>query len=256
MSKQLLHIVKLSGKVLADPESVISVVKKWIENDDKVIIVHGGGIQATRVSQAMDIVPKVVDGRRITDSETLDVAIMVYGGLLNKKLTATLNSRGVESIGVSGGDLSLVSSHKRPVHEIDYGWVGDIEKVNVSNFTKILKNHWVPVVCALTSDKTGQLLNTNADTIATQIGIAMQIEFETRIYFISDIPGVMKDLTDSSTLIQKLNKVSYIKLKEEGIISGGMIPKLDNAFEAVNTGIVGIWIGNELGNDKVGTWIS
>jgi acetylglutamate kinase len=255
MSNQNLHIVKLSGKVLNEPEPVIKAILKWQESGDKVILVHGGGIQATRISKAMNIKPKVVEGRRITDSDTLDVAIMVFGGLLNKKLTAQLNARGIESVGVSGGDLSLISSHKRPIKEIDYGWVGDIDKVNMSNFEKLLNCHWVPVVCSLTVDKTGQLLNTNADTIATQIGISMHEEYKSCIYFISDIPGVMRDLSDDESLIKELIKSEYESLKREGIISGGMIPKLDNAFEAIASGVYEIWIGNDLGKEEVGTWI-
>lgn len=236
--KKSLTIVKVGGGVIEDEESLASFLDAFVQVEGKKILVHGGGKIATKLAADLGVKAQMVEGRRITDDQMIDVVIMTYGGLLNKKLVAGLNARGATSIGLSGADGNVILSSKRPLtNGIDYGWVGDIKSVNAVFLTQLLNATSLPVMAPLTYDRKGHLLNTNADTIASEIAIALSKSFDVNLNFIFDQKGVMKDLSDPKSLIRSIDFSTYKKLKAEKIIVDGMIPKLDNAFYTINKGV-------------------
>jgi len=184
------------------------------------------------------------EGRRITDAETVKVITMVYGGLVNKTIVAKLQAGNCNALGLSGADLNSIQSVKRPVEDIDYGFVGDVEKVNSKMISMLLNNGISPVFCAITHDKNGQLLNTNADTIASEIAIALSQDFETDLYYCFERQGVLMDINDENSVIEHIDSKSYRKLKEEKIIADGMLPKLHNCFNALERNVSKVCIGD------------
>ena len=207
-------------------------------------MVHGGGKRATHIASKLGIESKMVKGRRVTDPETLEVITMVYGGLVNKNVVAKLQALGTDAIGLTGADINSIQSDKRPVKDIDFGFVGDVKKVASKSINKLLKADFTPVFCAITHDGNGQLLNTNADTIASKIAVGMSEIYDTSIYYCFELNGVLEDFNDKESIIKKINSENYQKLLKEGIISDGMIPKLDNCFDALNSGVQKVHIGN------------
>ena len=232
-----LVIIKIGGNVVDNPTLRENFLNDFAQIPSPKILVHGGGKIATQVAVKMDVETVMVEGRRITDKAMLDVVTMVYGGLVNKTLVAQLQSRNVNTIGLTGADAGVILSRKRPVKEIDYGFVGDIEKVDNTFINSLLQQNLVPIFAPLTFDKDGNMLNTNADTIAQSLAIAMSKNYEVNLVYCFEKKGVLTDVDDDNSVIQKLQKPDYEQLKANGAIHTGMIPKLDNAFKAIAEGV-------------------
>ncbi|GIV34788.1 MAG: acetylglutamate kinase [Chitinophagales bacterium] len=240
-----LHIVKIGGKVIDQPAVLEQFLSDFAGISDKKILVHGGGKVATDIANKLGIPQKMLNGRRITDAETLKVVTMVYAGLVNKQIVALLQKQGCNAVGLSGADCNSIRAVKRTHPEIDYGFAGDILAggINASLIARLVDEDIVPVFCPLTHDGKGQLLNTNADTIASSIAVALSEKFETILHFCFEKKGVLRDAENEETLIGELSEAAYHTLKASGIISDGMIPKLDNAFQAMKQGVHRITIG-------------
>lgn len=239
-----LTIIKVGGKVVENPQSLNSLLDQFQKISGYKILVHGGGTTATELAAKLGIETKMVEGRRITDAAMLDVATMVYGGLVNKNIVAGLQARNCNALGLTGADLSLVRARKRPVKEIDYGFVGDVEEVNSRELRLLLNENVVPVIAPLTHDGNGQLLNTNADTMASEIATELAAYFNIYLFFCFDKKGVLLDEKDETSMIYELDSELFEKYKDEGIINAGMIPKLENGFRAKRKGVKEVLITN------------
>ncbi len=249
-----LYIIKIGGNVIDNSENLYRFLKDFTALNGYKILVHGGGKVATQLSETLGIETKLVDGRRITDIETLRVVTMVYAGLINKNIVAQLQRFGNNAIGLTGADGDFIRTKKRPVKTIDYGFVGDINEssINPRNIGKLMEAGFTPVFCALTHDGEGQLLNTNADTIASALAVALAKLYDTTLIYCFEKKGVLKDINDESSLVKEINRHSYEELKAQQIIHSGMLPKMDNAFSAISCGVKEVIIGHsdDLGNLK------
>lgn len=247
---QTLYVVKIGGNVIDNPEACARFLKAFAQLDAPKILVHGGGKVATQVAAKLQIETQMVDGRRITDQPMLDVVTMVYGGLVNKNLVAQLQAAGCNAIGLTGADGGIIRSIKRPVKTIDYGFVGDIEAVNGVQINAILSSGLTPIIAPLTYSAEGLLLNTNADTMASATAVAMSEAFKVNLIYCFEKKGVLSDPDDDEAVIGKLVPSTYEEYKATGAINKGMIPKLDNAFAALNAGVKQVTIchADELGN--------
>src|SRR5471030_2149956 len=225
-----LHIIKIGGNVIDNSENLHNFLKDFTALEGYKILVHGGGKVATQLSETLGIEAKMVDGRRITDIETLRIVTMVYGGLINKNIVAQLQQFGTNAIGLTGADGNFIRTKKRPVKTIDYGFVGDMDKksIDAANIKRLMDAGFTPVFCALTHDGEGQLLNTNADTIASALAVTLSELYETTLIYCFEKKGVLKDINDETSLITEIDTKRYEELKNEKIIHGGMLPKLDN----------------------------
>lgn len=246
-----LKVIKVGGKVIEDETKLSSFLDAVAELKEPVVLVHGGGKLASEMSKRLGISSEMHEGRRITDSQTLEVVTMVYGGLVNKKIVSALQAREVNAVGLTGADLNIIESEKRPVETINYGWVGDVKKVNPFWLIQLLENGVVPVLAPLTHDGNGHLLNTNADTIASVSAVALCEHFETELMLCFEQEGVMY----KSQRIQVLNPEKYREFKAPGMISGGMIPKIDVGMMALEQGVSSVSIRSyqEIGKIKAGT---
>ena len=241
---QKLSIIKIGGNIIEDEKTLDAFLKLFSNLKGKKILVHGGGKRATHIASKLGIKSKLVNGRRITDKETLEVITMVYGGLVNKNIVAKLQALQIDAIGLTGADINSIQSDKRPVKKIDFGFVGDVKKVAHNSIDKLIKADFTPVFCAITHDGNGQLLNTNADTIASTIGVGMSEIYDTAIYYCFELNGVLQDFNDKNSVIKNINSDKYQELLKDGIISDGMIPKIDNCFDALQNGVQKVHIGN------------
>lgn len=232
-----LSLIKVGGKVVENPETLAKLLNDFKQIAGYKILVHGGGKLATELSQKMGIETKMVEGRRITDRETLEVVTMVYAGLVNKNIVAQLQALHINAMGLCGADFNLIRSNKRPVKDIDYGFVGDVQEVQGDVLADLINQNIVPVVAPITHDRQGQLLNTNADTVANELAKAMASHFDVHLYYCFEKPGVLMNPDDDNSLIREIKRKEFEQYKEEGIIQGGMIPKLDNAFNALACGV-------------------
>lgn len=239
-----LTIVKVGGKVVENQESLNALLEQYKRISGNKILVHGGGSTATEVATKLGIESKLVDGRRITDNAMLEVVTMVYGGLVNKRIVAALQALNINAIGLTGADLDLMRSRKRPVTEIDYGFVGDIEDVNSRELRLLINENIVPVIAPLTHDGNGQILNTNADTIASEIATELANYFNVYLFYCFEKKGVLLDPNDEQSIIYELSLPLFKQYQEEGIITAGMIPKLDNGFRAKMKGVKEVLITN------------
>lgn len=244
MTKEKISIVKIGGNIIENEASLVKFLELFSKIEGKKILVHGGGKRATHVASKLGIVSKMIDGRRVTNKETLEVITMVYAGLVNKNLVAKLQANQINAIGLTGADLNSIQSEKRPVKEIDFGFVGDVKKVNHTAIDKLMTADFTPVFCAITHDGNGQLLNTNADTIASQIAIGMSNRYTTTLYYCFELNGVLKDFKDPNSVIKHINPPIYKQLIEDRIIADGMLPKLENCFDALQNGVQKVCIGN------------
>ncbi len=244
MSKEKLSIVKIGGNIIEDEASLNAFLKLFSNLKGHKILVHGGGKRATHIASKLGIASKMVNGRRITDAETLEVITMVYGGLVNKNVVAKLQALNSNAIGLTGADINSIQSEKRPVKEVDFGFVGDVKQVNHHAIDKLIKADFIPVFCAITHDGNGQLLNTNADTITSQVAVGMSNLYETSIYYCFELNGVLKDINDKNSVIKHIDTSLYKELLAQGIIADGMLPKLENCFDALNNGVKSINMGN------------
>lgn len=243
MSKKTLHIIKVGGNIIDDASRLLAFLQQFAAWDGPRILVHGGGKIATHMAKDLGIPQQMVDGRRITDKATLDIVTMVYAGLINKQVVATLQSLGCNAIGLSGADGDMVHAHKRRHASIDFGFVGDVDDVNVRLMESLLDQGLSVVLAPITHDGKGQLLNTNADTIAQEIARAMSTGYHTVLVYSFEKPGVLLDAEDNSSLIPRITHADYEELKSKGRIFAGMIPKLDNAFAALEAGVGTVVIG-------------
>ena len=247
-----LNVIKVGGAVVEDTASLALLLDQFAFLDGAKVLVHGGGRRATKVAASLGLESKMVGGRRITDSDMLSVVTMVYGGLVNKTVVAKLQALGVNAIGLTGADMDIIRSHKRPLkkvkmddgHEemVDFGYVGDVDKADGEALRGLLTNGIVPVIAPLTHDGQGSMLNTNADTMASTVAKALAPFYDVTLTFCFEMPGVMSNPEDKDTVIRTIDAASYSKLKADGTVSGGMIPKLDNAFEAISQGVARVVI--------------
>lgn len=248
MSNSDLHIIKIGGNVIDDEEQLKVFLEKFAAIPGKKILVHGGGKIATRLAGELGLEAKMVDGRRITDKRMLDVVTMVYAGLTSKTIVATLQKYDCDAIGLSGADANTIKAVKRPVKDVDYGFAGDIlaDSVNTLSIKKFLDAGFSPVFSAITHNGSGQLLNTNADTIASALATSLAKLYETSLIYCFEKNGVLSEINNESSVIESINPEYYEKLKAKGVIYEGMIPKLDNAFQAISKGVKNVYIGNAL----------
>lgn len=246
----MIKIVKVGGGIIEDDAALASFLKSFAQIEGPKVLVHGGGRLATKMADGLGYETKMVEGRRVTDEKMLQVVTMVYGGLANKKIVATLQAVGVNAIGLTGADGNLIKAHKRPVKKVDYGFVGDIDAVNGDLLLNLTDAGLVPVIAPLSHDGAGMMLNTNADTIASSVAVALAKLTKCQLIFGFELNGVLRDFEDKSSVIEQITPELYQKYKSEGIIADGMIPKLDNAFDAINSGVESVKICNAL---KVGS---
>ena len=256
-----LIIIKIGGNIIDDENKLSAFLEDFATIDGKKILIHGGGKLATRLAEQMNIPQQLVDGRRITDAESLKIVTMVYAGYINKNIVAQLQMHNCNAIGISGVDGNAILAHKRIHPTMNYGYVGDIDIVNSIFFRNLLERNLTPVIAPITHNKNGQLLNTNADTIAQEIAKALSTFYDVQLIYSFEKDGVLLDVNDSSSIVKKLNPNYYSTLKQEGKIFAGMIPKLDNAFAALNSGVKKVIIGKaeeigELINGGKGTSIT
>lgn len=239
-----LSIIKVGGKVVEEEDSLNKLLDDFVKLPGFKVLVHGGGRSATKISEKLGIETKMVNGRRITDAETLKVVTMVYAGLVNKTIVASLQARDCNAVGLSGADLNLIRAVKRPVKDIDYGFVGDVVSVQTDEVSKLINDGVVPVIAPLTHDGKGLMLNTNADTMASSMGKALAQLFNVNLVYCFEKPGVMLDQNDDDSVISTLNHQNFKKLQDDGVINEGMIPKLDNGFDSINSGVKKVIITN------------
>jgi len=244
MNKQTLQIFKIGGNVINNVDALNAFLKDFSTLKGLKILVHGGGKKATEVSAAMGLQPKMILGRRVTDEATVDVVTMVYAGLLNKKIVAQIQKNNCNAMGLSGADANCVLAHKRIVKDIDYGFAGDVDAINGEIIDVLLQNGVTPVFCAITHDKNGQLLNTNADTIASEVAIGMSTLYNTELNFVFELKGVLESIDDKNSVITEINSEKYKQLIEQGIIADGMLPKMHNCFNSLNKGVHKVKIGD------------
>ena len=241
-----LIIIKIGGNVIDSTEEFQKFLQDFSLIAGKKILVHGGGKIATELGKKLGIETKMIDGRRITDEETLKLVTMVYGGLINKNIVAQLQALQCNAIGLTGADANIISAKKRAVKDIDYGFVGDPEDIEHSgqNLKLLIDGGLIPVIAPITHDTKGNILNTNADTIASTLAVGLSAVYDIELIYCFEKNGVLENINDGSSVIRSINSKKYAALKNKGIISGGMIPKLDNAFSALNKGVKKIFIGN------------
>lgn len=242
-----LNIIKVGGGVVEDKASLASLLDQFAAMEGRKVLVHGGGRLATSMAASLGIESKMVGGRRITDERMLEVVTMVYGGLVNKNIVAGLQAKGVKAIGLTGADGDVIRSHKRPLKRVkvddgteqmvDFGFVGDVDKVDAQLLASFIESGIVPVVAPLTHDGEGHILNTNADTIASSVAQALAEHYEVTLTYCFEKAGVLRNAEDESSVIPFIDEEQFKQLTAEGIISGGMIPKLENAFEAIHKGV-------------------
>ena len=239
-----LSIVKIGGNIIEDDEALHAFLKLFSNLKGKKILVHGGGKRATHMASKLGIESKMINGRRITDADTLEVITMVYGGLVNKNVVAKLQALNTNAIGLTGADINSIKSDKRPVKEVDFGFVGDVKEVAYKSIDKLIQADFTPVFCAITHDGNGQLLNTNADTISSQVAVGMSHLYETSIYYCFELNGVLENINDKNSVIKHIDSKIYKDLLEKGVIADGMLPKLENCFDALKHGVHNINMGN------------
>jgi acetylglutamate kinase len=229
-------IVKVGGKVVEEPDSLKKLLNDFSTITGAKILVHGGGRSATAMAEKLGVKTEMVGGRRITSKEMLDVVLMVYGGLINKNIVALCQSLGMNAIGLTGADLNIIKAVKRPVKDIDYGYAGDVVSVQGDQLANLLETNAVPVIAPLTHDGNGLMLNTNADTMAAETAKALAKNYDVSLVYCFEKPGVLRDPDDDNSVITVLNHSDFKKYQDDGTINAGMIPKLDNGFDALNAG--------------------
>ena len=241
-----LFVIKIGGNVVDDPEALQQFLTSFAAITAKKILVHGGGKIATKIGEQLGIQPNYINGRRITDEQTIDVVTMVYGGLVNKKIVAKLQSLQCNAIGLTGADLNIIPAVKRPVKDIDYGFVGDINVIEIGtkNLQLLLANNFTLIIAPLTHDGNGQMLNTNADTIASSLAVALSINYCVRLIYCFEKSGVLENVEDENSAIPLITKTKYQQLLAGKKLFDGILPKIDNAFAAIDNGVQEVLIGH------------
>lgn len=239
-----LTIIKVGGKIVEEPETLHSLLADFAKVEGHKVLVHGGGRSATKIASQLGIESKMVNGRRVTDANMLNVVTMVYGGLVNKNIVAGLQALDINALGLTGADMNLIQSEKRPVADVDYGFVGDVKVVNSALLASLIFQGIVPVLAPLTHDKQGHMLNTNADTIAGEAAKALAEHFDVTLMFCFEKKGVLMNESDDDSVISEIDREAFKEYVAKGVIQGGMIPKLENAFQAIDLGVKEVIITN------------
>lgn len=250
--KKPLNIVKVGGAVVENDESLNTLLAAFCSIEGNKILVTGGGKIATKIAADLGVTSTMIEGRRITDEPMLKIVTMVYAGYVNKNVVAELQAKGVNAIGLCGADMNIIGCTKRPVGKIDYGYVGDVKSVNAKALRTLIDAGAVPVLCPITHDGLGQLLNTNADTIASAIASALAVDYDVTLTYCFEKNGVLRDPDDPTSVIREMRKADFERYREDETVSGGMIPKLENAFGAIDAGVNKVVITNaqNLGTDS------
>lgn len=259
-----LYIIKIGGNVIDNVQSLQSFLADFASIDSLKILVHGGGKTASKLGEQLGIKANYINGRRITDDATIDLVTMVYGGLVNKKIVAQLQALQCNAIGLTGADGNIIPASKRPVKEIDFGWVGDVERktINAERLMLLLNNNFVPVFAPLTHDQQGHILNTNADTVASSLAVALSSSYNVRLVYCFEKKGVLENVEDDRSVISLIDKEKYKRLLAENKLFEGILPKLDNAFAAIDAGVKEVLIGDakdikqNTSHETVGTLIT
>ena len=254
MKSEKLTVLKVGGAVVEDPASLHQLIHNFATIEGPKVLVHGGGRSATQLATQLGIETRMVEGRRITDDDMLRVVTMVYAGLVNKNIVAQLQAAGVNALGLTGADMDIIRSHKRTVvlspltthHSIDFGWVGDVDRADGKRLASLLREGITPVIAPLTHDGQGHLLNTNADTMAQTVACALSSYYQVTLHFAFEKRGVLSNPDDSDSLIPHITPTLFSQLRADGTISGGMLPKLENAFEAIRHGVHQVEIGETI----------
>lgn len=255
---QNLTVIKVGGAIVEDETRLNKLLDDFAKIEGAKVLVHGGGRRATKVAASLGIETKMVDGRRITDGDMLEVVTMVYGGLVNKNIVAKLQARGINALGLTGADMNVIRSHKRPPvttesdQTVDYGYVGDVDLVNGEELASLIESGVTPVMAPLTHDGNGHLLNTNADTIAAETAKALAPFFDVTLVFCFEKPGVLANPDDDSSVIPAITRKDFDRLTADGTVSGGMKPKIENAIVAIESGVKRVVItkADAIGTDK------
>ncbi len=255
--KEKLTVVKVGGAIVEDEAQLNQLLKDFSAISGKKVLVHGGGRRATQVAKLLGIETQMVNGRRITDAQMLQVVTMVYGGLVNKNLVARLQANGVNALGLTGADANVIQAHKRPVKDgIDYGYVGDVDKASGDTLRHLIEAGITPVMAPLTHDMQGNILNTNADTIASETAKALAPFYDVTLIFSFEKKGVLSNPDDDDSVIPTITRDDFQRLKADGTVAGGMLPKLENAFNAIAAGVKAVNITLATAIDgKHGTFI-
>jgi acetylglutamate kinase len=264
MANQRLQIFKIGGKVVEDELQLSTFLQTFSNLPGNKVLIHGGGKWVSEMSAKLGIKVTMIDGRRVTNAETLEVVKMMLAGVANKNVVSKLQGYGCNAIGLTGADGNTISADKRPLKNgVDFGLVGDVKSINSPVIRDLINAGLIPVFAAMTHDGKGQLFNTNADTIASSVAVGMAKEFDVELNYCFELNGVLKDIDEPDSVISLINPENYSQLKQDGTISSGMIPKIDNAFDALNAGVKSVRIMNskqivELagGNQHVGTIIT
>lgn len=235
--KKKLTVIKVGGKIVEEESTLKQFLDDFARVEGYKVLVHGGGRSATKIAAQLGIESRMVNGRRITDEATLQVVTMVYGGLVNKNIVAGLQARGINALGLTGADMNVIRSHKRPVKDVDYGFVGDVDQADGEMLAQLIDKQIVPVMAPLTHDGQGNMLNTNADTIAGETAKALAPYFDVTLVYCFEKKGVLRDANDDDSVIAHLNEADFRRYVNEGVIQDGMIPKLENAFQAIHSGV-------------------
>jgi acetylglutamate kinase len=241
-----LFVIKIGGNVIDSEDALQAFLKDFSAIDAKKILIHGGGKIATKIGEQSGIKPNYVNGRRITDDATIDLVTMVYGGLVNKKIVAQLQSLRSNAIGLTGADGNIIPATKRPVKDIDFGWVGDIQnsELNVENVKFLLEGGFVPIFAPLTHDQQGHILNTNADTIASSLAVALSQYYNVRLIYCFEKKGILENVENNDSVINLIDKQTYQQLVSEQKLFAGILPKIDNAFAAIDAGVREVLVGD------------
>ena len=241
-----LFVIKIGGNVIDDEKNLTAFLQNFASINAKKILVHGGGKIATKIGEQLGIQPNYINGRRITDEATIDLVTMVYGGLINKKIVAKLQSLNCDAIGLTGADANIIPAVKRPVKDIDYGFVGDVlkEKIAIKNLEVLLANNFTLVIAPLTHDGKGQMLNTNADTVASSLAVALSNSYDVRLIYCFEKNGVLENVEDDDSVIKLITKEKYQQLLTDKKLFDGILPKIDNAFAAIDNGVKEVLIGH------------
>ena len=247
-----LTIIKVGGKIVEEAATLHTLLHDFAAIKGNKLLVHGGGRSATRLAEQLGIPVRMVEGRRITDADMLRVVTMVYGGLVNKNIVAGLQALGIDALGMTGADMDILRSAKRPAGAVDYGFVGDVKAARGETLARLIHDGIVPVLAPLTHDGSGQLLNTNADTIAGETAKALAPFFDVTLIYCFEKKGVLRDENDDDSVIPQIDKAAFARLKADGTVQGGMIPKLENAFHAIDAGVKEVIItrADALASDK------
>ncbi len=252
MKKEKLTIIKVGGKIVEEKDSLDNLLDRFADIEGHKVLIHGGGRSATRIAEKLGIESHMVNGRRITDADTLQVVTMVYGGLVNKNIVAGLQARNINALGLTGADCNVLQAHKRPINDVDWGFVGDIDKADGAMLDILIRHGIVPIMAPLTHDGKGNLLNTNADTIAAETAKGLSNYYDVTLTYCFEYPGVLRNPEDLESVIPVISHNNIEQLLADGIISGGMIPKIENAFNALHGGVTKVIITRADAIDGIG----